>query len=113
MASPALTNARNNEIEDAGIERRGAVARVDVVVADDGTDVLIHRLSGENLALQSVLYGLCMGLSQMSDVHREVVAQAFEYAYSAPRGGPANVGEQATRVREQAFRDAVGRLKEA
>ena len=71
------------------------------------------ELSGENLALQSVLYGLCMGLSRMSDVHREVVAQAFEYAYAAPRSNLSSIGDQGVAVRDQAFREAVGGLKDA
>jgi hypothetical protein len=83
------------------------------VVSDVDRDELINRLSGENLALQSVLYGLCMGLSQMSDVHREVVAQAFEYAHAAPRSDLASVGEQGAAVREQAFREAVSGLRDA
>lgn len=83
------------------------------VVGDVDRDELINRLSGENLALQSVLYGLCMGLSQMGDVHREVVAQAFEYAYAAPRSNLASIGERGAAIREQAFREAVSGLKDA
>ena len=60
-----------------------------------------------------MLYGLCMGLSQMSDVHREVVAQAFEYACAAPRSNLTSIGEQGAAVREQAFREAVSGLKDA
>ena len=76
-------------------------------------DELVQRLGGENQALQAVLYGLCMGLSHMGDVHREVVAQAFEYAFSAPRTDAAAFGEQGANVRNQAFRDAVAGLKDA
>lgn len=76
-------------------------------------DELIQKLSGENQALQSMLYGLCMGLAQMSDVHREVVAQAFEYAYGAPRTSHPGLGEWETMVREQGFRSAISGLKEA
>jgi hypothetical protein len=83
------------------------------VVDEVDRDDLINRLNGEILALQSVLYGLCIGLSRMSDVHREVVAQSFEYACAAPRPGLASVGEQGAAVRDQAFREAVGILKDA
>jgi hypothetical protein len=83
------------------------------VVGDVDRDELINRLSGEYLALQSVVYGLCMGLSRMSDVHREVVAQAFEYAHAAPRADLASVGEEGAAVRDQAFREAVSGLKDA
>ena len=76
-------------------------------------DDLIQQLTGENQALQSVLYGLCMGLSQMSDLHREVVAQAFEYAHGAPRSNYPGQGEQGLAVREQAFRTALNSLKDA
>lgn len=41
-------------------------------------------LRGENVALQSLLYGLCLGLSQMGEVQREVICQAFDYADRAP-----------------------------
>ena len=44
----------------------------------------IASLRGENVALQSLLYGLCVALSQMGEVHREVVIQAFDYAHRAP-----------------------------
>jgi hypothetical protein len=74
---------------------------------------LVEHLSGENQALQSVIYGLCMGLSQMSDVHREVVAQAFEYAHGAPRSNHGNLGEGGMAVREQSFRETLAGLKEA
>lgn len=74
---------------------------------------LVHQLTGENQALQSVLYGLCMGLSRMSDVHREVVAQAFEYAHGAPRSNFAGQGEQGLAIREHAFRTALGALRDA
>ena len=83
------------------------------VAGEGDKDELINRLSGEILALQSVLYGLSMGLSRMSDVHREVVAQAFEYAHAAPRSRIAAAGEQGAAVREQAFREAVAGLKDA
>ena len=78
-----------------------------------GNDDLVQQLTGENQALQSVLYGLCMGLSQMSDLHREVVAQAFEYAHGAPRSNYPGQGEQGLAVREQAFRTALDGLKDA
>jgi hypothetical protein len=83
------------------------------VAGEGDRDELINRLSGEVLALQSVLYGLCMGLSRMSDVHREVVAQAFEYAYPAPRSYNAAYVETGAAVRDQAFREAVGGLRDA
>lgn len=44
----------------------------------------IARLRGENVALQSLLYGLCVGLSQMGEVQREVIRQAFDYADRSP-----------------------------
>jgi hypothetical protein len=84
------------------------------LVSNDGSkDELIQRLSGENLALQSVVYGLCMGLAQLSEVHREVVRQVFEYAYAAPRPSHAAGEGQEEKLRERAFRETVDGLKEA
>lgn len=40
----------------------------------------IARLRDENAALKSVLCGLCIGISQISEVHRAIVAQTFDYA---------------------------------
>jgi hypothetical protein len=40
----------------------------------------IQVLRDENAALTSALCGLCIGLSQISEVHRAIVAQAFDYA---------------------------------
>ena len=71
----------------------------------------IQRLRGENIALESVLYGLCMGLARMSDVHREVVAQAFDYAGQAPRAMKLK-GEPDNGPPMQAFGEVVGQLKE-
>jgi hypothetical protein len=44
----------------------------------------VATLKGENVALQSLLYGLCLGLSQMGEVQREVILQAFDYADRCP-----------------------------
>ena len=44
----------------------------------------LAALRGENVALQSLLYGLCLGLSQMGEVQREVILQAFDYASRSP-----------------------------
>jgi hypothetical protein len=40
----------------------------------------IERLHAENAALMSVLSGLCIGLSQISEVNRAIVAQALDNA---------------------------------
>ena len=40
----------------------------------------VEHLRSENVALRSLLCGLCVGLSQMSEVHREIIAQAFDFA---------------------------------
>lgn len=40
----------------------------------------IEQLRNENAALVSALCGLCVGISQISEVHRAIVAQAFDYA---------------------------------
>lgn len=40
----------------------------------------IERLRDDNAALVAALCGLCVGISQISEVHRAIVAQAFDYA---------------------------------
>ena len=45
----------------------------------DGTERL-DSLQAENAALRSLLCGLCVGLSRLSEVHREIVVQAFDMA---------------------------------
>ena len=87
----------------------GAITNIRLATSESWKD----KLTGENQALQSVLYGLCMGLSQMSDLHREVVAQAFEYVQGAPRSNYPGQGEQVLAAREQAFRAALNGLKDA
>jgi len=79
---------------------RGAVqpSRAEEPVAIESSE--IDRLRGENLALQSMLQGLCVALSQMSERHREVVIQACEYAkhrrvQEMNRGGQGELGTEA------------------
>lgn len=63
----------------------------------------IQLLRDENAALTSALCGLCIGLSQISEVHRAIVAQAFDYAdrflASGELGGTEDV--PGTRTRPQ------------
>ena len=65
--------------------------------------VQIQQLRDENAALTSALCGLCIGLSQISEVHRAIVAQAFDYAdrflASGELGGTEDV--PGTRTRPQ------------
>lgn len=73
----------------------------------------IASLKGENAALQSLFYGLCVALSQMGEVHREVVIQAFDYAHRAPmalglRDAP-DSGERGSR----AFASALANMRDA
>ena len=82
-----------------------------IEVSESPLDAEIQRLRGENIALESVLYGLCMGLARMSDVHREVVAQAFDYAGQSPRAVSLR-GEPDNGPPLQAFGEVVGQLKE-
>lgn len=41
-------------------------------------------LRGENLALQSLLYGLCVALAQANEVQREVIVHALDVAHRTP-----------------------------
>lgn len=91
-------------------EPDGTEVAADSVAAGLQSDE-IAVLRGEAVALQSLLYGLCMGLSQMGEVHREVVVQAFDYADRSPmavmlKDAPDN--ERSTK----AFWSTIGRLKE-
>ena len=57
----------------------------------DGNDRL-DWLQAENAALRSLLCGLCVGLSRLSEVHREIVVQAFDMAnrFAAPAAAHAD-----------------------
>jgi hypothetical protein len=71
----------------------------------------IARLQGENLALQSLLHGLCVALSQMSELHREVVIQACEHARRAE--AQAVNRPDASQPRAEAFNNVVTQLRSA
>ena len=72
----------------------------------------IARLQGETLALQSLLHGLCVALSQTSELQREVVIQACEHARRSPEGQAANRGEGA-QASADAFNNVVAQLRAA
>jgi len=71
-------------------------------------DVLL-RLRGENLALQSIVYGLCMGLSHMSELHREAVVQAMDYAVQTPTA--VELSRSGQRSEAQAFNETISQLR--
>lgn len=69
----------------------------------------LDRLRGENLALHSILYGLCMGLCHMSELHREAVVQAMDYAVRTPAALELNRGGQGPET--QAFNETISQLR--
>ena len=71
-------------------------------------DVLL-RLRGENLALQSIVYGLCMGLCHMSELHREAVVQAMDYAVQTPTA--VELSRSGQRSEAQAFNETISQLR--
>ena len=75
----------------------------------EGEEDLLLRLRGENLALQSILYGLCMGLSHMSELHREAVVQAMDYARQTPTA--MELSRNGQRSEAQAFNETIGQLR--
>ncbi len=62
----------------------------------DGNDRL-DWLQAENAALRSLVCGLCVGLSRLSEVHREIVVQAFDMAdrFAGPAAENAQAGSGA------------------
>jgi hypothetical protein len=70
---------------------------------------LLHRLRGENLALQSILYGVCMGLCHMSELHREAVVQAMDYALQTPTA--IELGRSGHKSESQAFNETISELR--
>jgi len=70
---------------------------------------LLLRLRGENLALQSILYGLCMGLCHMSELHREAVVQAMDYAVQTPTA--VELSRSGQRSEAQAFNETISQLR--
>ena len=75
---------------------------------EDDEDLLL-RLRGENLALQSLLYGLCMGLSHMSELHREAVVQAMDYAVRTPTA--MELSRNGQRSEALAFNETISQLR--
>ena len=75
----------------------------------DGDEDLLLRLRGENLALQSIVYGLCMGLSHMSELHREAVVQAMDYAVRTPTA--VELSRNGQRSEAQAFNETISQLR--
>ena len=67
----------------------------------------IGRLRSENAAMQSILHGLCMGLSQISDLHREVIIQACDYARRSPEAKQSAPGAEAFELVVDKLRTAV------
>jgi hypothetical protein len=70
---------------------------------------LLHRLRGENLALQSILYGVCMGLCHMSELHREAVVQAMDYAVQTPTA--IELSRSGHKSESQAFNETISQLR--
>ena len=85
-------------------------------LADPGAshdeEARIARLQAENLALQSLLQGLCVALSQMSELHREVVIQACEHARRAPEAQALN-GAEGSQPGAEAYNNVVAQLRAA
>ncbi len=75
----------------------------------EGEEDPLLRLRGENLALQSILYGLCMGLSHMSELHREAVIQAMDYAVRTPTA--MELSRNGQRSEAQAFNETISLLR--
>ena len=75
----------------------------------EGEEDPLLRLRGENLALQSILYGLCMGLSHMSELHREAVIQAMDYAVRTPTA--MELSRNGQRSEAQAFNETISQLR--
>ena len=80
--------------------------------AREGDSDVLDRLRGENLALQSILHGLCLGLSHMSELHREAVIQALDYAVRSPAAAEIVQGAQPD-PRAEAFNAMIGQLRAA
>jgi hypothetical protein len=75
----------------------------------EGDHDLLLRLRGENLALQSILYGLCMGLCHMSELHREAVVQAMDYAARTPTA--LELSRSGQKSEAQAFNETISQLR--
>jgi hypothetical protein len=88
-----------------------SVARAAEFEGDDreSDDELLHRLRGENLTLQSILYGVCMGLCHMSELHREAVVQAMDYAVQTPTA--IELSRSGHKSESQAFNETISQLR--
>lgn len=72
----------------------------------------LAELRGENVALQSLLYGLCLGLSQMGEVQREVILQAFDYASRSPMALALKAESRGGERGFDAYQSMLGTLRE-
>ena len=61
------------------------------------------------LGQPSILYGLCMGLSHMSELHREAVVQAMDYAVRTPTA--MELSRNGQRSEAQAFNETISQLR--
>ena len=65
---------------------------------ETGLAAQVERLREENAALVSALCGLCVGISQISEVHRAIIAQAFDYADRFASAGPGDGSGRPLRI---------------
>lgn len=73
----------------------------------------IRRLAGEALATQTVLTGLCVGLSRSSEAGHALVVDAFSFADSVVETGALKLGREQPRHHLEAFAKLVDQLRQA
>jgi len=71
----------------------------------------IWRLSGEAVAMQSVLAGICMGLAESGDAGRFLVNTAFSYAETVADAGSLKLGNAHNDTHRAAMMSMIAHLQ--
>ena len=70
-------------------------------------------LAGENMALKSVIIGLCLGVAKHSRAGQKIVERAFDYADGVAEVASAKLATKQPHAHLQSFVRAIDQLREA
>ena len=70
-------------------------------------------LAGENMALKSVIIGLCLGIAKHSKAGRNIVEGTFDYADGVAEVASAKLAMKQPQAHLQSFVRAIDQLREA
>jgi len=73
----------------------------------------VIRLRGENIAVQSILVGLCTAVAELDAPHRTAVADAFDHADHVAERAAFQLGSESTALHLRTFAETVEELRKA